>query len=429
MKNKIRRSIKYSFENWCKDNNRQDLLNLWDYELNDKLPSEIGYQSKSKYWFKCSKGIHESELKSIDGFANGRCNNIKCIKCNSFSQYIIDNFSKEYLDKIWNKNNILNPWEVSYKSSKKAIFNCLKNEKHIFDRHIKIYTNGAECPYCLHRSIIKEESLGCIYPKSVELWSDKNEKSPYEYSPKSGEKVWWKCSNGIHEDFEKQIADMVYSEFTCSRCIREKISESQRHDLIGKKFGHLTVKYRDEEKSKLYKKSYWWCQCDCGNPELKSISGTHLINGSIVTCSNPIHKTKENNPNWKGGITPERMCARSTVEYEKWREEVYKKDWYTCQCCGKSKNINKQAHHLVNFARNEDLRYDVENGITLCEDCHYTTIQDSFHNLYGAIDNTPEQLEEYINYKRKKLGINIPFSIEAYKNGKILKPNDVFQAS
>ena len=119
------------------------------------------------------------------------------------------------------------------------------------------------------------------------------------------------------------------------------------------------------------------------------------------------------------------MRARSTVEYENWRNEVYKKDWYTCQCCGQSKEIKKQAHHLKSFAHNEDLRYDIDNGITLCEDCHYTTIPDSFHNLYGAIDNTPEQLEEYINYKRKKLGINIPFSIEAYKNGEILKPNDI----
>ena len=426
---KIKRQPKYSFENWCKDNNRQDILDLWDYELNDKLPSEIGYQSKSKFWFKCSKGIHESELKDIAGFAAGRTNNIKCVKCNSFAQYIIDNFGEEYLNKIWNKDNILNPWEITYKSNKKAIFNCLKNKTHIFERHIFLYTNGAECPYCLHRLIIKEESLGMVYPVVIKLWSDKNKKTPYEYSLKSGEKVWWKCPDGIHEDFQRQIANMVNSEFTCPKCVREQIGESQRNDLTGKKFGHLTVKYIDEENSKLYKKSYWWCQCDCGNPELKSIAGTHLERGLIVSCSNPIHKSKENNPNWKGGVTPERMCARSTVEYSKWRDEVYKKDWYTCQCCGKFKNINKQAHHLFSFAHNEELRYDVKNGITLCEDCHYTTIPDSFHNLYGAIDNTPEQLEEYINYKRKKLGINIPFSIEAYKNGEILKPNDISQAS
>lgn len=426
---KIKRRIKYSFYDWCNDNNRQDLLELWDYELNEKSPSEIGYQSKSKYWFKCKKGIHESELKNIDGFANGRCLNIKCTKCNSFAQHIVDNFGEKYLNSIWNKNNTLNPWEVTYKSKKKAIFNCLKNKEHVFERNIDVYTNGAECPYCLHRLITKEESLGSVYPKAVELWSDKNEKSPYEYSPKSGIKVWWKCSEGIHEDFLRQIANMVYSDFCCPKCVRQKVSESQIHDLTGQKFGHLTVKCRDDEKSNLYKRSYWWCECDCGNHELKSIAGTHLVTGLIVSCRDPIHKTGENGPNWKGGVVPERMRARSTVAYEKWRKEVYKKDWYTCQCCGEYKGIEKQAHHLINFSDNKNLRYDIENGITLCKNCHYTTVKDSFHNIYGTINNTPEQLEEYINYKRKKLGIDIPFSIESYKNGEILKPKDISKIS
>lgn len=426
---KIKKQEKYSFEDWCKNNDRQDILNLWDYELNTKLPSEIGHQSRSKFWFKCSKGIHESELKSIAGFSSGRCNDIKCVKCNSFAQYIINNFGEEYLNKIWNKSNILDPWEVAYKSNKKAVFNCLKNNDHIFNRSIYIYTNGAECPYCLHRLITKEESLGTVYPLSIDLWSNQNKKTPYEYSPKSGEKVLWKCKNGFHEDFKRTIEDMVYSEFTCPKCIREQIGESQRNDLIGKKFGHLTVKCLDKDKSKIYKKSYWLCECDCGNSELKSVLGSHLINGMIVACNNIIHKKGKNGHNWKGGVTPERICARSTEEYKKWRDEVYKKDWYTCQCCGKSKGIKKQAHHLINFARNESLRYDVDNGITLCQECHYTTITDSFHNLYGAINNTPEQLEEYINYKRKKLGIDINFSIESYKNGNVLKPKDICQAS
>ena len=420
---------KYSFENWCVDNDRQDLLDRWDYALNKEIPSEITYQSKKKYWFKCPRNIHESELRNIQGFTSGKCHDMKCTKCNSFAQYIIDNFGQEHLDRIWNKDNTLDPWMIPYKSNKKAIFNCLTNEDHIFERSIYVYTNGAECPYCLHRLITKEESLGSIYPDVVKLWSKRNKKTPYEYSPKSGQKVWWKCPDNIHDDFKRNIEDMVYSNLTCPRCVREKIAESQRHDLTGQKFGHLTVKYRDKEKSKLYKKSYWLCECDCGNSELKSVAGTHLLEGLIVSCGSSIHKKGKDNPNWRGGITPERMCARSTVEYENWRNEVYKKDWYTCQCCGQFKGIKKQAHHLINFANNEDLRYDVDNGITLCEDCHYTTVSDSFHNLYGTINNTPEQLEEYINYKRKKLGINIPFSMEAYKNGEILKPNDILKVS
>ena len=37
----------------------------------------------------------------------------------------------------------------------------------------------------------------------------------------------------------------------------------QRENLIGKKFGHLTVIRLDEEKTKEKKKSIWVCECDC----------------------------------------------------------------------------------------------------------------------------------------------------------------------
>ena len=55
--------VKYSFAEWCKDNGHEDWLSLWDYELNDVKPDEVAYKSGKKYWFKCPRGIHESELK------------------------------------------------------------------------------------------------------------------------------------------------------------------------------------------------------------------------------------------------------------------------------------------------------------------------------------------------------------------------------
>lgn len=65
------------------------------------------------------------------------------------------------------------------------------------------------------------------------------------------------------------------------------------------------------------------------------------------------------------------------------------------------------------------------NGMCLCENCHAVKIDGSFHNLYGTFDNTPEQLEEYINLRRSQLGIAIPFSLESYLAGDILKPGDI----
>ena len=61
-------------------------------------------------------------------------------------------------------------------------------------------------------------------------------------------------------------------------------------DLTGQKFGRLTVLGRDIERDaeniKLGKKSvtHWLCVCDCGNPEIKSVTGYQLKTGHTQSC-------------------------------------------------------------------------------------------------------------------------------------------------
>lgn len=76
-----------------------------------------------------------------------------------------------------------------------------------------------------------------------------------------------------------------------------------------------------------------------------------------------------NNPKWKGGISPLRAKANSSVEYQTWRRSVFERDDYTCQECG-DRGGRLQAHHIEWWSENEDLRYEVANGKTLCLDCH-----------------------------------------------------------
>lgn len=53
--------------------------------------------------------------------------------------------------------------------------------------------------------------------------------------------------------------------------------------------------------------------------------------------------------------------------YANAREHALIRDKYTCQCCGK-KNCRIEAHHIVFRSKNGS--NDLENYITLCEDCH-----------------------------------------------------------
>ena len=73
----------------------------------------------------------------------------------------------------------------------------------------------------------------------------------------------------------------------------------------------------------------------------------------------------------------ERNVAYGRVEYKNWRKKVFERDNYTCQRCGK-RGVELNAHHTIPWAINEKERYNIENGITLCIECHKLT--DSYGN-------------------------------------------------
>jgi len=96
-------------------------------------------------------------------------------------------------------------------------------------------------------------------------------------------------------------------------------------------------------------------------------------------------------PNWKGGITPENIKIRTSIEYELWRNSVLARDNWTCQKTGiRGKKL--RTHHIQNFAQYPELRFAIDNGITLSEESHL-----EFHQRYGKLNNTKEQLEEFLN--------------------------------
>jgi hypothetical protein len=80
--------------------------------------------------------------------------------------------------------------------------------------------------------------------------------------------------------------------------------------------------------------------------------------------------TGEKNGNWKGGITEESLKARTTREYYLWREAVFARDNWTCQDCGKKCGKDIIAHHIKLFSEYPELRTSIENGVTLCRECH-----------------------------------------------------------
>jgi hypothetical protein len=75
---------------------------------------------------------------------------------------------------------------------------------------------------------------------------------------------------------------------------------------------------------------------------------------------------------WKGGITDSLIQIRNGLDYKLWREAVYKRDDFTCVFCGK-KGGKLNADHIKSFALYPELRFAIDNGRTLCVECHLKT--------------------------------------------------------
>jgi len=74
----------------------------------------------------------------------------------------------------------------------------------------------------------------------------------------------------------------------------------------------------------------------------------------------------------KGRKTNERILIMCSEKYQDWRMKVFVRDNFTCQVC-KKVGGELQAHHIKGWKDYPKLRFNVDNGITLCKKCHYLT--------------------------------------------------------
>lgn len=81
-----------------------------------------------------------------------------------------------------------------------------------------------------------------------------------------------------------------------------------------------------------------------------------------------------NHPNYKDGGKAKwaRQKDMGRVEYKAWRRSVFERDDYTCQMCNE-RGGDLCADHIKPYSQHPQLRYDTNNGRTLCKTCHIST--------------------------------------------------------
>lgn len=167
------------------------------------------------------------------------------------------------------------------------------------------------------------------------------------------------------KEFERKASLIERAEHPC--CSRECANENKRREIVETQ-----------------------C-CVCGKPLLRRKSRLDIRPNP--TCSKSCKAVLQHRLSYDETLTEEyRQTDRNlNPQNRQFRKDVFERDNYTCQICGK-RSTNLNAHHLNSFNWDVNNRYNKENGITLCEKCHK-----DFHKKYGMGNNSKSQFIEYAN--------------------------------
>lgn len=186
------------------------------------------------------------------------------------------------------------------------------------------------------------------------------------------------------------------------RCLvcSKRLLRGATHPMFGRKHSVkskelMSIKHKGKELSELHK-------VNLSISLIGKNSGQHNGMFGKVGKLNPmfdIHRFGKESPGYINGRTSLYRAIRSMEYYSKWIIEVFKKDNFTCQDCGDNRGGNLEAHHLKSFAQImqefineysqfspiEDIEtllrlslsyksfWEINNGITLCKNCHKLT--------------------------------------------------------
>jgi hypothetical protein len=256
-------------------------------------------------------------------------------------------------------------------------------------------------------------------------------KNNIEFNPNYKDENSKKCSycgKNIRVDKSKQNRN------NNNFCSRECFGKWESENLIGK----MASNYKNALLYKIcsicnkefttYIETQICCSLECGNKHKKN---TKIL--ICANCNNEFERTVseiywgnkrgnenvfcsakckreyhigENHPSYienRTKLKDQNKSIRWSTEMKVWRKEIYARDNYSCQMCGNKSGINNvvvlNAHHIERFIDNKDMRFNIENGITLCETCHKLTYgkEKYFEQYFKNILENKQQIIIMVN--------------------------------
>jgi predicted nucleic acid-binding Zn-ribbon protein len=239
-----------SLEEYCKKNDKMYLLDQWDYNSNEMLPSEIPYGSHKIVSWKCPNG-HKYK-KDV----HTRCQGTGCSLCSGVvfkrRNKLFDEYPEFIKEIDTEKNSFDDLKNITCSSQKKIYWKCSKGHHYIQSASNKTKSKG--CLVCSNKVVLKGYNDCETYCKNnnkldvLKDWDyEKNRFLPYELSYGSQRVVFFKC-HVCGNIWKTRLSARTLQNTGCNRCnirLRSSFPEQAVYYYISKYFDDAITGNRD----------------------------------------------------------------------------------------------------------------------------------------------------------------------------------------
>ena len=372
----------------------------YTYKEVKAIVENLGFELISKEYLNCKEKLI---LKDKEGY---------------LYYSIFDNIRNSYYPEKFNKNNPYSIQNIKLWMKLNNINLELLSKEYVNNSNKMVLRDIFGYYYFTSLNNIKDcskfEKRNPYTIQNIKLWCKLNNKQFELVSDiynGSTSKLKWKCLKEECGEVFYRSWDYILQGLCCfyCNCLANKNPELAKewHPTLNGELTPYDVSFSSD-------KHVWWECSKCKNEWYARIADRNNERG-CPECNKP---KGLNHWNWKGGITPLNFYSRSFIYL--WKRESMKNCNYRCVITGEVFNV---VHHLYSFSnilteslnelglqpRGDISEYsDIELklieekivelhnkyplGVCLTDETHKL-----FHSLYGRVNNTPEQFEEFKN--------------------------------
>lgn len=260
------------------------LFKEWNFEKNKEIsPYDTTLGSNKRVWWKCSCG-HEWEDKVYNRQRRAGCPFCNNRKVLSGFNDLLTKFPEIAQDWDYEQNKSIKPSEILFKSRQRVNWKC----HHCGNRwNISVYSrthNQSGCPECAkkirayNRNLKNLANRGSLADNSKLLSEWNYEKNlglnPHDFTPKSNQYVWWKCSHCGYE-WKAKISNRAFGR-NCPCCSNKVVVKGVndlktiRPDLAAEWHPTKNLPLTPESVTSGSGKKVWWA-CPMGHEYIASI--------------------------------------------------------------------------------------------------------------------------------------------------------------